>query len=133
MSKISLLAVLAASLGAYLVSPAMASSIKADLSQSQVASVCGSVPVGTVSTVQVTLPDGSIVAGTVHCEHGDASVGSDDPANHDLADDSATGTDDDGQPGSLGSGTSGDDGPDHGGDGSSNGGTGGEHHGGGDD
>lgn len=71
-SLTALIAALAAS------QPALARSIKSSMSDSALASYCASVGVGTHTRTSITLPDGSVVSGTVHCEAEDLIVGSDD-------------------------------------------------------
>lgn len=55
---------------------------------------CATQPVGSETKAQFTAADGSVITGEVECEAEDRASGSDDPATHDLTDDSVTGVDD---------------------------------------
>ncbi len=87
---------------------ATAASIRAHLTSDQLATVCGSVPVGSQNTVALTLANGTVLTGTVQCEPGDVA-GADDPANHDVNDVADDIDDNDGTPGTTASGTEGTD------------------------
>lgn len=58
--------------------PALARGIKDYLSDADLAAYCASVGVDTHTQTSVTLPDNTVVTGTVHCEAEDLIVGSDD-------------------------------------------------------
>ena len=138
LALISALALVAAS-----PSLAMAESVKNLVTPDSLASLCDSVGVNNEVTVEVTLPNGDKVTGTIACEAADLTPSSDDaldssasvPGNDDDVSDASQVEDDQGDTaddhgGASGSGDGGDDG-DHGG--ASGGDNGGGNGNGGDD
>lgn len=65
---------------------ASAKSIKDDVPDAALAAYCSTVPLNSETNASITLQDGTVLTGSVHCEAEDLIVGSDD-VNDDLDDD----------------------------------------------
>ncbi len=96
MLKFTLIAASAIALAMAVPGLASAKSIKDLISPESLAKYCQTVGANTETTGSVTMPDGSTLAGTIHCEGEDLFVGTDDSSDHDGSDDSSDddGTDD---------------------------------------
>lgn len=73
---------------------ANAESIKDDVPDAALAAYCSTVPLDSETTASITLQDGTVLTGSVHCEAEDLIVGSDD-VNDDLEDDELEGESED--------------------------------------